>query len=98
MKDKSILLRLEEQGHDAPRVQLKGGTGPTQGDDRYEVVGEVARGGRLRGGSVGWPSLRLPRRGWQVRWSRWLMAERLIEVVPILLIIDSPVSVFFCMF
>ena len=45
MKDKSILLRLEEQGHEAPRVQLKGGTGATQGDERYEVVGEVARGG-----------------------------------------------------
>ena len=44
MKDRSILARLESQGRDAPRVELKG-TEFGKSDERYELVGEIARGG-----------------------------------------------------
>ncbi len=43
--DRSILLRLEEQGQVAPRVRLKGTDRSDAATERYEVLGEVARGG-----------------------------------------------------
>ncbi|MEE8106364.1 MAG: tetratricopeptide repeat protein [Planctomycetota bacterium] len=44
MDDRSILLRIEEQGAAAPRLQLRGSEF-VQGEQRYESVGEIARGG-----------------------------------------------------
>ena len=44
-KDKSILRRMEEQGVPAPRVTLRGTERSAQAKDRYEIVGEIARGG-----------------------------------------------------
>jgi serine/threonine-protein kinase len=43
--DKSILVRMEEQGQQAPRVNLKGTERNAQATERYEIVGEIARGG-----------------------------------------------------
>jgi serine/threonine-protein kinase len=47
VNDKSILLRLSEDGHDAPRVRLAGSAtpDPTTSGERYQIVGEIARGG-----------------------------------------------------
>ena len=45
MTDRSILRRLEEHGYQAPRVRLKGADEATASEDRYQVLGEVARGG-----------------------------------------------------
>jgi len=44
-QDKSILLTLEEQGVPAPRVRLKGTERSENATARYEIVGEIARGG-----------------------------------------------------
>ena len=41
MNDKSILHQIS----DAPRVQLKGSEAGTPSDERYQIVGEIARGG-----------------------------------------------------
>ena len=43
--DKSILLRMEEHGHVAPRVKLEGTERNEKATARYEIVGEIARGG-----------------------------------------------------
>ena len=43
--DKSILLRMDEHGHPAPRVKLEGTERNEQAKTRYEIVGEIARGG-----------------------------------------------------
>ena len=43
--DKSILLRMEEQGQKAPRVSLKGAERSAEATERYEILGEIARGG-----------------------------------------------------
>ncbi len=46
--DRSILQRLEERGRDVPRVRLAGSEAPlpgTSASGRYEIVGEIARGG-----------------------------------------------------
>ena len=45
MNDKSILLRMDEEGRLAPRVKLKGTVRSDEARERYEVLGEVARGG-----------------------------------------------------
>jgi len=47
MNDKSILQRLEEQGQEVPRVQLPGADlpGHASSNERYQIVGEIARGG-----------------------------------------------------
>jgi len=46
--EKSILQRLEDQGREVPRVQLPGGdarAASAPATERYEIVGEIARGG-----------------------------------------------------
>jgi serine/threonine-protein kinase len=43
--DKSILLRLSEQGQPAGRVNLRGSERATDAKTRYEIVSELARGG-----------------------------------------------------
>ena len=44
-RDESILHRIEAQGREAPRVALAGSTRSGEGDERYAVLGEIARGG-----------------------------------------------------
>ncbi len=43
--DKSILQRLEGEGQKVPRVRLPGSEASAPGEQRYEIVGEIARGG-----------------------------------------------------
>ena len=43
--DKSILLRMDEEGHTAPRVKLEGTERDENAKTRYEIIGEIARGG-----------------------------------------------------
>ncbi len=45
VSDKSILLRLHEQGQPAARVDLRGTERNKDARTRYELVGELARGG-----------------------------------------------------
>jgi serine/threonine-protein kinase len=45
VSDKSILLRLSEQGQPAGRVNLRGTERSADAKTRYEIVGEIARGG-----------------------------------------------------
>ena len=42
---RSILSRLEAQGQPAPRVRLKGTERSEKASERYEILGELARGG-----------------------------------------------------
>ena len=43
--DKSILHQLDGDGKPAPRVALKGTERDAKATERYEIVGEIARGG-----------------------------------------------------
>ena len=43
--DRSILLRMQEQGQTAPRVSLKDTERSAEATERYEILGEIARGG-----------------------------------------------------
>jgi len=46
VNDKSILRRLSEDGQDAPRVRLdEGAPSESESSERYQIVGEIARGG-----------------------------------------------------
>jgi eukaryotic-like serine/threonine-protein kinase len=45
MSGRSILTQLEEMGHPAPRLSLRGSVPSEHGTERYEFRGELARGG-----------------------------------------------------
>jgi len=45
VSDKSILLRLDAAGQNAPRLQLRGSEASKSAEERFEIVGEIARGG-----------------------------------------------------
>ena len=42
---RSILLRMEDEGHKAARIRLKGTDRDETATERYEILGEIARGG-----------------------------------------------------
>ncbi len=44
MSDKSIFSRLEDMGKNAPRIDLEGARRPGGNEERYELIGPLARG------------------------------------------------------